>query len=183
MTMSPIQLQLGLEVIQSYRRLSYTAWHAIAELVDNSTQSYFDNREELDRALSASQEELTIGIVYDQSDGGLLRVSDNAMGMSYDELVNALRVGFLPKNTSGRSKYGMGMKTASCWIGNKWTVRTKKLGEVIEHNITVDVNKIASGDSDLKHFSEEGKRKTDHYTVIEIKDHNQVFRGRTIGKI
>lgn len=183
MAMSPIQLQLGLEVIQSYRRLSYTAWHAIAELVDNSTQSYFDNREELDGALSASQEELTIGIVYDPSEGGLLRVSDNAMGMSYDELVNALRVGFAPENTSGRSKYGMGMKTASCWIGNKWTVRTKKLGEVVEHNITVDVNKIAGGDNDLKHFSVEGKRKTDHYTVIEIKDHNHVFRGRTIGKI
>ena len=41
MTTSSIQLELGLQVIQSYRRLSYTAWHAIAELVDNSTQSYF----------------------------------------------------------------------------------------------------------------------------------------------
>lgn len=183
MTMLPIQLQLGLEVIQSYRRLSYTPWHAIAELVDNSTQSYFDNQEELDAALSASQEKLTIGIVYEHTNGGLLRVSDNAMGMSYDELVDALKVGFPPKNTSGRSKYGMGMKTASCWIGNKWTVRTKKLGEVVEHNITVDVRSIAGGDSDLKHFSVEGKRETDHYTMIEIKDHNQVFRGRTIGKI
>ncbi len=146
MSMSPIQLQLGLQVIQSYKRLSYTPWHAIAELVDNSTQSYFDNRDELDKALTNSQDRLTVGIAYNSANGGFLRVSDNAMGMSYDELVNALRVGFPPKNTSGRSKYGMGMKTASCWIGNKWTVRTKKLGEEEEHFVSVDVDKIANGD-------------------------------------
>ena len=183
MTNSPIQLELGFQVIQSYRRLSYTPWHAIAELVDNSTQSYFDNRNELDKTFSESNDKLTVGIVYDLANGGLLRVSDNAMGMSYDELANALRVGFPPQNTSGRSKYGMGMKTASCWIGNKWTVSTKKLGEEVEHNVTVDVNKIAEGDNDLNYSPKEGKSKTDHYTVIEIKEHNQVFRGRTIGKI
>ena len=135
----------------------------------------FDNKNELDKALSDAHDNLTIGIVYGAADGGLLRVSDNAMGMSYDELVNALRVGFPPKNTSGRSKYGMGMKTASCWIGNKWTVTTKRLGEEVEHSVTVDVNKIANGDNDLNYSFKEGKGKTDHYTVIEIKEHNQVF--------
>ncbi len=183
MTDSPIQLELGYQVIQSYKRLSYTPWHAIAELVDNSTQSYFDNQEELDEALTESPNKLFVGIVYEPADGGLLRVSDSAMGMSYDELVNALRVGFPPKNTSGRSKYGMGMKTASCWIGNKWTVRTKKLGETVEHNISVDVNKIASGENDLSHRGVQGKSRSEHYTIIEIKEHNQVFRGRTLGKI
>ncbi len=29
----------------------------------------------------------------------------------------------------------------------------------------------------------DGKCKTEHFTVIEIREHNQVFRGRTIGKI
>ena len=38
------QLVLGLDVIRSYKRLSYTIWHAIAEFIDNSTQSYFNNR-------------------------------------------------------------------------------------------------------------------------------------------
>ena len=104
MTVQLIQLELGLQVIQSYKRLSYTPWHAIAELVDNATQSYFDNRDVLDETLSESKEDLVVGIVYERGKGGLLRVSDNAMGMSYLELSNALRVGFPPKNTSGRSK-------------------------------------------------------------------------------
>lgn len=179
----PIQLQLGLEVIQSYKRLSYTPWHAIAELVDNATQSYFNNKDILDEVLSTAGESLTIGVVYERGDGGLLRVSDNAMGMSYEELTNALKIGFPPKITSGRSKYGMGMKTASCWIGNRWTVRTKRLGEATEHSVSVDVDRIAGGDSDVNYHAVDRKPEDDHYTVIEICDHNHVFRGRTIGKI
>ena len=183
MAVQPIQLELGLQVIRSYKRLSYTPWHAIAELVDNATQSYFDNRDILDKVLRSSNESLFIGIAYDRDNGGLLRVSDNSIGMSYQELASALRVGFPPKNTSGRSKYGMGMKTASCWIGNKWTVRTKKLGETQEHSVTIDVDKIANGDNNLGHVSTEGKPENDHYTVIEIREHNHVFHGRTLGKI
>ena len=183
MTSPPIQLELGLSVIQSYKRLSYTPWHAIAELVDNATQSYFNNQDTLDEAFSSARESLCIGVVYEREGAGLLRVSDNAMGMSYDELTNALKVGFPPENTSGRSKYGMGMKTASCWIGNRWTVRTKRLGETTERRVTVDVNKIAGGDNDLAHFAVTGRPEDQHYTVIEIRDHNQVFHGRTIGKI
>ena len=77
----------------------------------------------------------------------------------------------------------MGMKTASCWIGNKWTVRTKKIGESREHYVTIDVDKIANGDNDLSYHVTGDRPKGDHYTIIEIRDHNQVFHGRTIGKI
>ena len=183
MTTPQIQLELGLSVIQSYKRLSYTPWHAIAELVDNSTQSYFNNQDVLEKALMSKGDNLTIGVVYDRTVPGLLRVSDNAMGMSYEELTNALKVGFPPENTSGRSKYGMGMKTASCWIGNLWTVRTKRLGETVEHFVTIDVEKIAAGDNDLRYVSKTGRSEKDHYTIIEIREHNQIFRGRTLGKI
>lgn len=182
MTTQSIQLELGLQVIQSYKRLSYTPWHAIGELVDNATQSYFDNRSALDKALTETRDKLIIGIVYDRT-AGLLRVSDNAMGMSHDELTRALRVGFPPDNTEGRSKYGMGMKTASCWIGNTWSVRTKKLGETSEHYVTIDVDKVAGGDNNLSHQVTGDRPKNAHYTTIEIRDHNQVFQTRTISKI
>ena len=177
-----MQLELGLPVIQSYKRLSYTAWHAIAELVDNATQSYFDHRETLDRVFSDCGDNLYIAIAYDPQ-LNMLRVSDNAMGMSHDELTRALKVGYPPENTGGRSKYGMGMKTASCWLGDQWTLRTKKLGETCEHSVTIDVNRIAGGNNDLDYHPIGGRSADDHYTVIEITALNQVFRGRTIGKI
>ena len=46
-----IGLKVGPEVITTYRRLAYEPWYAIAEFVDNSTQSYFDNKEILDGQL------------------------------------------------------------------------------------------------------------------------------------
>ena len=182
MSAQPMQLELGLQVIQSYKRLSYTPWHAIAELVDNATQSYFDNRDALDKVLNESNESLVVGVVYSRDDG-LLRVSDNAMGMSYQELSDALKVGFPPPEYQWSIEIWNGHETASCWIGNKWTVRTKKLGETQEHCVTIDVDKIASGDNNLDYHAAGGKLEGDHYTVIEIVEHNQVFQGRTLGKI
>ena len=176
------QLVLGLDVIRSYKRLSYTIWHAIAEFVDNSTQSYFNNRHDLDEALRASESELEVSVVYER-DADLLRISDNAMGMSYEELDYGLKVGARPAISSGRSKFGMGMKTAACWIGDLWTVRTKRLGETVEHTVEVDVERVADGMNDLPYSEIDGKNPDDHYTVIEIRKHNREYRGRTIGKI
>jgi hypothetical protein len=57
-----ITLKIGLDAINSYKRLDYTAWHALAEFVDNSTQSYFDNREILDADYKKEREKLTVSI-------------------------------------------------------------------------------------------------------------------------
>lgn len=178
-----IELQIGLDIINSYKRLSYSAWHALAEFVDNSTQSYFNNKEALDKVYSQKPETLEVDIVYDSQDAGLLRISDNSIGMSYSELQDALHVGKVPNHADGRSKYGLGLKTAACWFGNIWTVRTKKLGETDEHFITVDVNKIAAGDRKLDYVKTENKDPSQHYTVIEIRNLNKKLSGRTLGKV
>lgn len=177
-----INIEIGTDSITSYKRLAYTPWHAIAELVDNSTQSYFDNRDVLDVANKKYPRPLVVKVDYD-IDNEILRVEDNAMGMSYSELKRALKVAKPPVNTSGRSKYGMGLKTAASWIGNLWMVKTKKLGETIEHSITVDVENIVAGNNDLHHKKRTGIPKNKHYTIIEIRKHNRKFKGQTLGKI
>ena len=177
-----IDLKVGLDVINSYKRLAYTPWHAIAEFIDNSTQSYFDSKLVLDQAYKAEQGGLLVSVVYSKEDD-ILRIVDNSIGMSFEELQDALTVALPPKNTSGRSKYGMGLKTAACWLGNLWTVRTKKLGETVEHSVTVDVPKIARGDSDLSYGAIDGKDENLHYTIVEIHKHNRTFAARTLGKI
>ena len=163
-----LELTIGLDAISSYKRLAYTAWHAIAEFIDNSTQSYFDHREELDSAFAAQGDSLRVEVTYDAKGTGILRIEDNAMGMSYDDLQHALHVALPPRNTLGRSKYGMGLKTAACWLGNIWTVRTKMLGEDVEHTILVDVEKIASGENQLPYSSVVGLSLESHYTIIEV---------------
>ena len=116
--------------------------------MDNSTQLFFDNRDLLDRQLKEEGKQLEVSIVLDPTGTGMLRIADNAMGMSFSELQHALKLEG-SANTSGRSKYGLGMKTAACWYGDHWTIRTKRLGETIEHMIDVDVEDVASNHTDL----------------------------------
>jgi hypothetical protein len=180
-----IQLVIGPEAINSYQRLSYTPWHAIAEFVDNSTQSYLDNQAALDEQLAKDGRGFEVSIAYDAREAnGMLRVSDNAMGMSFSDLQRALHIAIPPINCHGRSRYGMGMKTASFWIGKKWTVQTKKLGEVEAHEVVIDVDKIISTkDMNLAYRPIPNQDPQKHYTIIEVSDHYRKFQGRTLGKI
>ena len=171
-----IQLIIGPDAITSYRRLAYSPWHAIAEFVDNSTQSYFDNRKVLDECMKDEDDKLlTVSVVYDKA-AGVLRVVDNAMGMSSDDLERALHVARPPVNATGRSKYGMGMKTAACWMGNQWTITTKKLGESIEHSVTVDVDRVAGKQSGGVVATSTPKPTGMHYTIVEIVAMNRIFQ-------
>ena len=182
-----MKFEIGINSITSYKRLAYTPWHAMAEFVDNATQSYLDNREVLMAAMHEdAPTPLTVRINYQvRRDGfpGKLVISDNAMGMSLSDLEHAMHVAKLPSKTSGRSKYGMGLKTAACWMGNSWTVTTKKLGDPIEYRLIVDVDQIAAGNNDLVVDKNNDVPVEDHYTIVEIADHNQRFIGRTINNI
>lgn len=179
-----MKLELGPDILRSYKRLPYTAWHALAEFVDNATQSYFDHRDTLDTAYAEEGSAgLEVSIIYDREGSGLIRISDNAMGMDRDELTRALRVGHPPDDPTGRSRYGLGMKMGACWYGNRWTVITKKLGGTEEFRVTVDVEAVASGDAELEETVTPGLDPSEHYTRIEIRDLNRKPHGRTLGKI
>lgn len=176
-----LPLVLGYEVIRSYRRLSYTPWTALAEFVDNSTESYLLNQRELEQAYAAESSSLRVRIEYDRQEG-TLEIRDNAMGMSLDELQRALHIGATPPQTTGRSRFGMGLKTAACWFGNRWSIRTTKLGDPHEIYVVVDVESVAKGEKDLRVTLQEG-RSQDHYTIIRIEQLNKPIEPRTRGKI
>ena len=83
-----IQLQIGLDVISSYKRLAYTPWHAIAEFIDNSTQAYFNNKSRLDKVYKTNHTKLVVHITTGtDSLGEFIRIKDNSIGMSESILV------------------------------------------------------------------------------------------------
>jgi len=179
--MSDISVVIGPETVRSYKRLSYELWWALAEFVDNSTQSYFSNRTELDKSNFEKNERLEVLIAYDRQNN-FLRISDNAMGMSLEDLQNALVIGSPPVDSSGRHEFGLGMKTAACWLGDRWRVRTSKLGSKFEHQIEFDVERVANGDTDVRLQSLEASPDK-HYTVIEIENLHQKIAGRQLGRL
>ena len=177
-----MQVVIGPEIIKSYKRLSYTPWHAFAEFVDNSTQSFIDNQDELTGDGQENEPPLRIDIAYNRAGSGSITVSDNAMGMSSAELASALHIGRPPIDMTGRSEFGMGLKTAACWFGNRWSVSTTKLGESGGHEIQFDVEKVASGNSDVQYRELEAERH-EHYTVVKIDDLNQRMTRHEIGRV
>jgi hypothetical protein len=176
-----IALQIGLDVIRSYKRLAYTPWHALAEFIDNSTQSYRNNERALEKAYAAEGKMLEVSIQYDRT-AGVLVVRDNAMGMALSELKSALHIGSPPSNTSGRSQFGLGLKTAACWFGDKWSIVTKKLGATTGYKVDVDVDKVASSASKQIPFKKFKAPTEAHYTEIRIEKLHQSLQGRRLGK-
>jgi len=173
-----MQLTVGLESINSYKRLSYSSWYALAEFVDNSTQSYFDNRAVLDVALQKENSQLLVSILFDR-EAGTLTIKDNSMGMSEQELDDALKIASKPPKDGGRSKYGMGMKTAACWFGDEWSIKTKKLGLPNSFEVRVNVPEVAAGASELRPIVQ-AEDINQHYTEITISKLHRRIQGRAI---
>src|SRR5438067_13700113 len=69
-----LELRIGLDAITSYRRLSYTPWHALAEFIDNSTQAYTNSKGALDLLYAPGEESLEVRVVYEQEDDLIRRL-------------------------------------------------------------------------------------------------------------
>lgn len=178
-----MKFQLGPEIISSYKRLSYTPWYALAEFIDNSTQAYFNNQAILDAAFKREDVSMKVEIeLKKEKKETCLIIKDNSIGMTKEELKNAIIVGKPPRNTRGRSKYGIGLKTAACWFGDYWTIRTKKLNSTEEISVEVDVEKIAANHLNLKETTRVVD-KNEHYTIITVSKLNRDLKAKTIGKI
>jgi hypothetical protein len=174
-----MNFQLGPEIVLSYKRLSYTAWYALAEFVDNSTQAYFSNQEELDPVYKEKKQPLTVWI---EATSDFIKITDNSIGMTAEELQRAIILGKPPENSEGRSKYGLGLKTAAFWFGNKVTITTKKLGHPQEITITLSVSEIAENHLNVEPEIEEADL-DEHYTIITIEDLNRQIAYRSKAKV
>lgn len=169
------EMCVGTQAIDAYSRLNYTMWFALAEFVDNSTQSRFNYDSVVTEILEGSP--LEVKIDHNRIDKSIT-IADNSIGMSKDSLKAALQIAVPTKDSKGRSKYGMGMKTAACWIGRKWTVTTCLWGSGEEWTATIDVDEIVKHGAKVPLTLK--KVDTDqHYTKITITNLRRVIQGRT----
>lgn len=177
-----IPFNVGPNVILSYKRLDYKIWYALAEFIDNSTQSYISNRKALEKAHGERNEKFSVRLSGDRKT--TLSISDNAMGMSLAELTKSLAIAIPPEDTSGRSEYGLGMKTAACWLGDVWTITTKKLGSLEEFEVTFDVEKVAKG-SNLEVTTRKHPESARNlsFTTLDITKLHKPINARTETKI
>lgn len=179
-----VNIRPAVSVYATYRRLSYKPWYAIAEFVDNSTQNYYDHRDELCESLSAGgpPQPMRVEVNYDLADN-VLTVSDNANGMDLEELTRAVVLDSPPPNRAGRSEFGMGLKTAACWFGQTWTIRTCRLGSARELSVRVHVPDLVEQGLEEQVVSETTVPAILHYTIVKIEGLYNPIRGRTPHRI
>lgn len=168
-------------VYATYKNIKYDPWTAIAEFVDNSTQSYYDNIERLKK--TKYWRGLNVEVIYEknQEDGDRIVIRDNAYGMNFHDFQRAIVLDSPPQKSS-RSEFGMGLKTAACWFGTNWSVESTELGSDIKYYATVDVNALHKYKAEEIEVQEIECSPKDHGTIITIWNLNRTITGRQIGK-
>lgn len=179
----PIEIRPEVTMLSVLRHLNYKAWFAIAEFIDNALQSYLANRAALE-AIHGSDFHLQVDVRIDATGPGLIVVTDNAAGISAADFPRAFRAAQVPTDRTGLSEFGMGMKSAACWFAERWSVRTKAIGETVERTIHFDIRHIV--DNKIERLSTETSKldtPSAHYTVVTLRGLHHVPQGRTVGKI
>lgn len=177
-----VNIRPGVSILSVLRHLNYKPWFALAEFVDNSLQSFLSYCKEL-KAIEGPELQLEVDIQIDPTDEGRIIIRDNAAGIHQADYARAFRPAEIPPDQSGLSEFGMGMKSASCWFANRWTVRTSALGEKIESTINFDIQKIIKDDIEELVIQSLPASPNHHYTEIILSCLNQLPQKRTISKI
>lgn len=173
-----IQPQAG--VLGVFSRLNYKPWYAIAEFVDNSTQSFYDHEAEL---ACDGIHGFTIHINYD-FEKNVLTIQDDAFGMEIDDFSRAVKVDSPPEYKDGRNEFGMGLKTAASWFGNSWSVESTRYGSSSRYYTEIDIRKLREENLNCIDIIDVDCDPKEHGTIITINDvTKKIDASRTKGKI
>ena len=177
-----VSIQPDVGVLSVLPHLNYRPWYALAEFVDNSLESYLAHRRDVDRT-DGPDAQLRVEVTIDSSDGGSVSVRDNAAGIYESEYQRAFRLAEPPPDLNGLSEFGMGMKSAACWFGKEFTVRSSALGEPVERTVTFDLEEIVTTKSATLPVVSRPVPAGHHYTEVTISQLHRPPQGRTITKI
>lgn len=176
-----LNIQPPASILNVFSRLSYKPWYAIAEFVDNSTQSYISHSDELSAA--PEFDKLIVNVKYD-SESNTLTIIDNAYGMEIDRFRDAILLDSRNESQSGRNEFGMGLKTAASWFGKVWKVTSTQYGSSNRYTATVDIPKLDELHLQNTKIYRDYVATDTHGTEIIIEQVTKKITGsRTIGKI
>lgn len=176
-----LNIQPAASILNVFSRLSYKPWYAIAEFVDNSTQSYISHAEILDRV--PGFDKLVVSVKYSPITN-TLTITDNAYGMEIERFRDAILLDSRNDTQSGRNEFGMGLKTAASWFGNVWRVTSTQYGSSNRYSATVDIPKLKEYSMNSVQIRRDYVAVDTHGTELVIEQVTKKITGsRTIGKI
>lgn len=162
-----IYIQPTTAMYKNSERYNYTQSTAYAEFIDNSTQSFFDHRTELE--MDPDFEFCLIDIHHDPVKN-LITVVDNCFGMEKKDFERAIILNSAPDIQTGRNEYGMGLKAAASWFGRKWTVRSTQMGSTNEYEATINTEELSITKENAIPLKTTQVSPEFHYTIITIEN-------------
>src|SRR5581483_10922510 len=114
-----INIRPEVSILSVLRHLNYKPWFALAEFVDNAIQSFLTNHQAL-QSLHGANPQLRVDITLEPDAPGRLTIRDNAAGIAEADYPRAFKPAEVPPDRSGLSEFGMGMKSAACWLARHW---------------------------------------------------------------
>lgn len=176
-----VNIRPTVSMLSVLKFLEYETWFALAEFVDNSLASYLLHEKEL-KQVEGKKFQLEVKIEINETENCII-IRDNAAGIHAKDYPRAFRAAEIPPDTTGLSEFGMGMKSASCWFSDEWSVRTTALGEGVEKTIRFDMNKIFEDKIEELEVVQQSCDKNHHYTIIELYKVSKLPRKKNLGKV
>lgn len=165
-----VNITIGSNMYGRFENFTNTSSNVLAEFVDNALQSYRDNKEAL-HSLNPDYH-FSVNIEFLRNETGKeikeIRVMDNAAGIAYAKYLNAFEPAKKPANDNGLNEFGMGLKTAACWLGENWEVTSKALNEAEERIFSFDLNQVTANDLRALPVKNNPRPITEHYTIIHV---------------
>ena len=133
--------------LRIFKNLTFKAWYAVGEFVDNSITSAIQNFDRLQDA-NGGEYSLNVSISFD-SVKNCLTIDDNAAGIQLSDMARALKTSEPPLDTSeGLSLHGVGMKAAGFWWGERIEIETHPLGGSSGLKVSLDLREIDESDNE-----------------------------------
>lgn len=166
-------------ILGVFSRLSYKAWYAIAEFVDNSTQSFFSNEEKL-RNENINQVHVKIKYLPNENE---LIIIDDAYGMEIEDFKRAVKLDSKSEQSDTRNEFGMGLKTAASWFGDIWSVESTQLDSENKYYTEVNIPLLREQKINSVKIQKNICSKFEHGTTVRIKNLTKQISPKTHAKI
>jgi len=157
-------MKIGTGIMEAFTRMPVETEQLLREFIDNSTTSYYDHTEELNRVVE--QQKCIITIEWDDS---RIVIEDNAFGMNQEEFYRALRPNAKAEvySVDARGKYGLGLKYAALNLGSKYTIETSAFGSDKLFSAEIDLELLKTDIDEIDYVISDAWT-AKHFTKITI---------------
>lgn len=171
MSVETVSIKIQTGVYGQFRNLNNKVWFALGEYVDNAVQSFENNKDVLKKAHNGKyQFEVRINIDWESN---IIKIYDNAAGIDTKNFQRAFEPANIPIDNTGLHEFGMGMKTASIWLANFWSVKTAALNETEERYVEFDLQKVLKEEKEVLKVQNTNIEKSKHFTEITLSQLSQ----------